>query len=121
MGGFSVFEVAPVHPDEWSAVMCIAGALLGSDSSRVVSLMARTPFYVLTGSADESIPNTISDGDRGFSCTRPDVDVSFYSEPGGIHRLVTLVPILTQAWSDMLARNCARTAGDGGASSPSHR
>ena len=101
MGGFSVFEVAPVHADEWSAVMCIAGALLGSDSSRVVSLMARTPFYVLTGSADESIPTQYPTATALF-LHAAGLDVSFYSEPGGIHRLVTLMPILTQAWSDML-------------------
>ncbi|HEY6449796.1 MAG TPA: hypothetical protein VIX60_03860, partial [Candidatus Cybelea sp.] len=92
---------APVHADEWSAVMCIAGALLGSDSSRVVSLMARTPFYVLTGSADESIPTQYPTATALF-LHAAGLDVSFYSEPGGIHRLVTLMPILTQAWSDML-------------------
>ncbi len=101
MGGFSVFEVAPVHADEWSAVMCIAGALLGSDSSRVVALMARTPFYVLTGTADQSIPTQYPTATAAF-LHAAGVDVSFYSQAGGIHRLVTLVPILTQAWTDML-------------------
>lgn len=101
MGGFSVFEVAPVHAEEWSAVMCIAGALLGSDSSRILSLMARTPFYVLTGSADQSIPTQYPTATAAF-LHAAGLDVSFYSEPGGIHRLITLLPILTQAWSDML-------------------
>ncbi len=103
MGGFSVFEVAPAHPNEWAAVMCIAGGLLGSDSRRIVTLMRKTPFYVLTGSADESIPTqyptatAVYLADAGF-------DVSFYVQSGGIHRLVTLLPILTQAWNDMLAQ-----------------
>jgi pimeloyl-ACP methyl ester carboxylesterase len=101
MGGFSVFEVAPLHPEVWSAVMCIAGALLGSNSHRVVALMSRTPFYVLTGSADESIPTRYPTATAVF-LRASGVPVSFYSEPGGIHRLVTLLPILTQAWSDML-------------------
>ncbi len=103
MGGFSVFEVAPVRPNEWSAVMCIAGGLLGSDASRVVGLMRRTPFYVLTGSADESIPTQYPTATALF-LQSAGVDVSFYSQPGGVHRLVTLLPILTQAWSDMLAQ-----------------
>ncbi|HVR47112.1 MAG TPA: hypothetical protein VMT95_10835 [Candidatus Binatia bacterium] len=101
MGGFSVFEVAPVHPQDWSAVMCIAGALLGSDSQRVVTLMRRTPFYVLTGSADDSIPTQYPIATAAF-LQSAGMDVSFYSQPGGIHRLVTLLPILTLAWSDML-------------------
>lgn len=101
MGGFSVFEVAPIHPDEWSAVMSIAGALLGSDSQRLVTLMPRTPFYVLTGTADDSIPTQYPTVTAVF-LRSAGLEVSFYSEPGGIHRLVTLLPILTQAWSDML-------------------
>ncbi len=101
MGGFSVFEVAPIHADEWSAVMCIAGALLGSDSTHVIALMTRTPFYVLTGSADQSIPTQYPTA-TAVLLRAAGLDVSFYSEPGGVHRLVTLVPILAQAWSDML-------------------
>ncbi|HYL27680.1 MAG TPA: hypothetical protein VEW74_07580, partial [Candidatus Nitrosotalea sp.] len=100
MGGFSVFEVAPIHAGDWSAVMCIAGALLGSDSARVVALLPRTPFYILTGSADESIPTAYPTATA--ACLQASgFDVSFYSQPGGTHRLVTILPILTQAWSDM--------------------
>ncbi|HEV3195370.1 MAG TPA: alpha/beta fold hydrolase [Candidatus Cybelea sp.] len=101
MGGFSVFEVAPAHADEWSAVMCIAGALLGSDAQRLVALMRNKPFYVLTGSADNSIPTQYPTVTAAF-LQSAGIDVSFYSEPGGIHRLVTLLPILTLAWNDML-------------------
>jgi predicted esterase len=100
MGGFSVFEIAPMRSDAWAAVMCIAGALLGSDASRLLALMPRTPFYVLTGSSDESIPTQYPMATARF-LHEAGRDVSFYSEPGGIHRLVTLLPILTQAWSDM--------------------
>jgi predicted esterase len=101
MGGFSVFEVAPDHPNEWAAVMCIAGSLLGSDSRRVVAFMRTIPFYVLTGSADDSIPTAYPTSTAAY-LQSAGLDVSFYSQPGGIHRLVTLLPILTQAWSDML-------------------
>jgi predicted esterase len=101
MGGFSVFEVAPARPQEWSAVMCIAGALLGSDSQRVVAMLRRTPFYVLTGSADDSIPTQYPTATAAF-LQAVGMDVSFYSQPGGVHRLITLLPILTQAWNDML-------------------
>ncbi len=100
MGGFSVFEVAPDRPNAWSAVMCISGALLGSDAQRIVTLMRTTPFYVLTGSDDESIPTRYPSVTAVY-LNRAGLNVSFYSQPGGIHRLVTLLPILTQAWSDM--------------------
>src|SRR5579871_6322202 len=101
MGGFAVYEVAALHPDEWSAVMSIAGALLGADAQRVVALMPRTPFYVLTGSADDSIPTQYPAATAGF-LQSAGLEVSFYSLPGGTHRLITLLPILTQAWNDML-------------------
>lgn len=101
MGGFSVFEVAPMHPQSWTAVMCIAGSLLGSDSETVVAAMPRTPFYILTGSADESIPTQYPSSTAAF-LSAAGFDVSFYSQLGGTHRLASLLPILTQAWNDML-------------------
>jgi predicted esterase len=116
MGGFSVFRVAPVHPDDWAAMMCIAGALLGSDSSGIAA-MHRTPVYLLTGSADESVPTQYPTATAAF-LHAAGFDVSFYSAPGGTHRLVTLVPILAQAWSDMLNRVVHPPAGFGNASLP---
>jgi pimeloyl-ACP methyl ester carboxylesterase len=101
MGGFSVFSVAPRHPDDWAGVMCIAGSLLGSRSQRIVAMMPRTPFYVLTGSADDNIPTRYPTATAIFLRSM-DIPVTFYSQAGGTHRLVTLLPILTQAWSDML-------------------
>jgi predicted esterase len=101
MGGFSVFEVGPEHPNAWSAVMCIAGAMLGSDSQRVIAMMRTIPFYILTGSADASIPTQYPSATAAYLQAQG-FDVSFYSQPGGIHRLVTLLPILTDAWIDML-------------------
>jgi predicted esterase len=100
MGGFSVYEVAPLHPQDWSAVMSIAGALLGHDATKVVAELKRTPFYVLTGSSDTSIPTRYPAATAAY-LQSVGVPVSFYSQPHGIHRLVTLLPILTQAWNDM--------------------
>jgi pimeloyl-ACP methyl ester carboxylesterase len=100
MGGFSVFEVAPVHPDTWSAIMCISGALLGHDAHEVTAMLTRTPFYVLTGSDDDSIPTKYPTATAVYLLTSG-LPVSFYSQPHGTHRIVTLLPILTQAWDDM--------------------
>ncbi len=100
MGGFSVYEVAPLHPDDWDAVMSIAGGLLGHDAQAVVSTMREKPFYVLTGSADRSIPTQYPTATAAFLQSKG-MPVSFYSQPGGLHRLITLLPVLSQAWDDM--------------------
>lgn len=100
MGGFSVFEVGPIHPDTWSAIMCISGGLLGHDSHMVLAMFPRTPFYVLTGTDDDAIP-TKYPTDTAIFLANNDVPVSFYSQPHGTHRIVTLLPIFAQAWDDM--------------------
>ncbi|HKE37929.1 MAG TPA: hypothetical protein VKB39_10870 [Candidatus Baltobacteraceae bacterium] len=100
MGGFSVFEVAPAHPEVWSGIMCISGALLGHDAHGVTSMLSRTPFYVLTGTDDDSIPTQYPTATAVY-LTASGLPVSFYSMPHGTHRVVTLLPILTQAWDDM--------------------
>jgi hypothetical protein len=43
-GGFSVFQVGPVHPGDWTAVMSISGGLIDRQSQRVLSTMRMTPF-----------------------------------------------------------------------------
>jgi acetyl esterase/lipase len=63
--------------------------------------MPRTPFYVLTGTRDDSIPTQYPTATAGF-LQSAGIQVSFYSLAGGTHRLITLLPILTQAWGDML-------------------
>ncbi|MBV9700135.1 MAG: hypothetical protein JO078_08415 [Candidatus Eremiobacteraeota bacterium] len=102
MGGFSVFEVAPVHPTQWAAVMSVAGSLLGTNAQRVLSTLARTPFYILTGTKDDSIPTQFP-ATTAVYLAQAGVGVSFYSQPGGTHRLVTILPILNQAFHDMLS------------------
>src|SRR5581483_10144138 len=100
MGGFSVFEVGPVHPDVWSGIMCISGALLGHDSHTMLAMLPRTPVYVLTGTDDDSIPTKYPTSTALFLADSG-VPVSFYSQPHGTHRIVTLLPIFAQAWDDM--------------------
>ena len=100
MGGFSVFLVAPLHPNDWSAVMSIAGALLGSRSHAVTAMLSSTPFYILTGARDESIPTEYPTTTAVF-LRNAGIPVTFYSDPKATHRLFTMRTILAQAWSDM--------------------
>lgn len=102
MGAFSVFEIAPMHADRWSAVMCIAGALWGEDSQRLVSRMRGSRFYILTGNADDNVPTEWPTATAGY-LSSAGIAVSYYSQHDGTHRIATLVPILNQAWSDMTA------------------
>lgn len=101
MGAFSVFGVAPVRPSAWAAVMCVAGGMLFADARGVTSKMHGTPFYVLTGTDDQSIPTKYPTLTAQY-LMQHGIAVSFYSQPGGIHRLITLLPILQRAWGDML-------------------
>ncbi|MEO6836654.1 MAG: alpha/beta hydrolase-fold protein [Candidatus Tumulicola sp.] len=100
MGGFSVFAVAPIHPNRWSAVMSIAGALLGSRSYAVTAMLPTTPFYILTGARDDNIPTQYPTTTAVF-LRNAGIPVTFYSDPQATHRLYTLRTILAQAWSDM--------------------
>jgi predicted esterase len=102
MGGFSVYLIAPMHPREWSAVMSIAGALLGSRSYLVTAMLPTTPFYILTGSRDDSIPTQYPTTTAVF-LRNAGIPVTFYSDPNATHRLYTLRTILEQAWTDMEA------------------
>jgi predicted esterase len=101
MGGFSVYRIAPQRPREWDAVMSISGSLLRPEANRVVAAFHAMPFYVLTGSLDDNIPCRISTAAAVY-LRDSGIPVSYYVQPGGIHRLSSLLPILTQAWSDML-------------------
>jgi pimeloyl-ACP methyl ester carboxylesterase len=102
MGAFSVYSVAPIHPNEWSGVMSIAGALLGSRAHLVTAMMKNTPFYVLTGALDESIPTQYPTTTAVY-LRNSGIPVTFYSDPKATHRLYTLRTILAQAWTDMEA------------------
>ncbi len=100
MGGFSAFRIAPLHPADWSAVMSIAGSLLASRASAIVSRMSSAKFYVLTGARDDNVPTQFAESTATF-LHDAGIAVTFYSQPDGTHALSSLQPILTRAWSDM--------------------
>ena len=100
MGGFSVFKVGTDRP--WSAVMCIAGALLNSEVPAVRFAWHDTPVYVVNGSADEAIPPEYGLRSAAFMLSLG-IPTAFYQEPGGHHAVRTLMPVLERAWADMHA------------------
>jgi S-formylglutathione hydrolase FrmB len=100
MGGFSVFRLAPLHPDDWTAVMSIAGSLLVSRAPPVTATLSRTRFYVLTGAGDDNVPTAYPTATAIF-LRDAGLQVTFYSQPDGTHSLYSLRPILSQAWDEM--------------------
>jgi predicted esterase len=101
MGGFSVYRIAPMRPEQWSGVMSISGSLLHSEADAVTGELRSTPFYVLAGALDDNVPCRISTAAAVYLRFNG-VPVSYYEQPDGVHRLSSLLPILTEAWGDML-------------------
>jgi pimeloyl-ACP methyl ester carboxylesterase len=100
MGGFSVFNIAPMHPSDWSAVMSIAGSLLASRGPHVTATMRNARFYVLTGALDDNVP-TLYPTATAIYLRDAGLPVTFYSARDGTHALYTLRSILALAWSEM--------------------
>ena len=100
MGGFSVFSVAPMHPDDWKAVLSVAGALVQQKAAKATATMHNMRIYIVTGSSDSIVPTLWPQltaaflRDAGFR-------ISFYSQPNGTHDLSSLSSALPQAWDDM--------------------
>lgn len=102
MGGFSVFKVAPLHPDRWAAVLCISGALLPADAALVSYKLRDTPFYVVTGKLDTSVAPLYGELTVGY-LQNANMSVTFYEDPTGEHWLSTLEKPIFRAWTDMLS------------------
>lgn len=102
IGAFAVFRIAPMKPHAWAGVMSISGSLLQPDSGRAATELHATPVYVVTGKLDDTVPSRLSTAAAVYLRDKG-VPVSYYLQPAGIHRLSSLLPMLTQAWDDMLA------------------
>lgn len=100
MGGFSVFRVAPLHPQRWAGVMCIAGAVLNSEANVVQFSLRSTPIYVVTGAHDSVIPPGYGEA-TAIWLSSVGIPTEFNEEPSGDHWLGTLQPSLQIAWDDM--------------------
>lgn len=102
MGGFSVFKIGARANARWAGIMCVSGAVLNSEITRVAFAWRDTPLYIVTGGRDESIPTAYGEQTASVLASLG-VPVSFYEEPGAGHALRTLLPSLERAWSDMHA------------------
>jgi predicted esterase len=101
MGGFSLFRVGSVHPNDWDGLMCISGGLNGyPDADAALRLLHGLPLYVLTGQNDAVVPSTYTTQSAGY-LRFYGMAVSYYRQPDGTHELGTLLPILQRAWGDM--------------------
>ena len=102
MGGFAVFKVGREHPDQWAGILAIAGSTLSSDTELVRRAFAGKPVYVVTGTDDSEV-STVFAQSTAVYLDSVGIPTGLYIQPGGTHAVVTLVPMLSSAWHDMLA------------------
>ena len=102
MGGFSVFKIGRLRPQQWAAVMAIAGAAYGSEIDLVRQAFAHMQVFVITGTHDESIPTQYPQN-TALYLSSVGVSTGLYIQPGGTHYLPTIWPMVSAAWHDMLA------------------
>jgi predicted esterase len=102
MGGFSVYNVAPLRCNRWAGIMSIAGAIVNSKTAAYLERCANVKLYIVNGANDDSIPPKYGEQSAAF-LTGKGLRVSFYQEPHGTHYLRSLEPALKRAWGDMLA------------------
>jgi predicted esterase len=102
MGGFAVYHIASMKPQQWSGVMSISGSLIDTEGGDVARSLHATPVYVVTGRLDDTVPCSTSTAAAAYLRSNG-VPVSYYMQPSGIHRLSSLLPMLTEAWTDMMA------------------
>jgi pimeloyl-ACP methyl ester carboxylesterase len=102
MGGFSVFSVGPLHASRWTAIMCVSGAILNSETDLVRMQLSRTPIYMVTGKRDTDVPSRYGELTASF-LAGVGILTEFDEESAGTHYLATLMPSLTIAWNDMLS------------------
>jgi predicted esterase len=91
--------------------MCISGGLLNQDANIATATMRQLPLYVVTGTDDNVVDTAYTTASAGYMASFND-RVSFYPVDGGTHRIVTLLPRLRQAWTDMHAGTVRQVPSD---------
>jgi poly(3-hydroxybutyrate) depolymerase len=111
LGGFVLFMVAPLHPEQWSALLAIGGSLTNEDKQSVVRAMAGKQVFLVIGADDPSIKAQYVQGAADYLLANG-VESRLYEQPRGVHSLQSLQPSVERAWRDMLAgmRNVAPDA-----------
>jgi hypothetical protein len=102
MGGFAVFKAGRAHPETWAGVMSIAGSTLSSEVGLVRVAFAHTPFYVITGTNDDQVPTGFAQSTAVY-LDSVGIPAGLYIVPSGTHSIVTLFPMISAAWHDMLS------------------
>lgn len=101
MGAVSVFKIALMRSDDWTALMSIAGALPNDEQYSVVAALHNMRFYVITGDRDAIVAPTNSIATATL-LRNAGLAISFYEQVDGIHSLYSLRATVDRAWSDML-------------------
>lgn len=100
MGGFGVFRVGIVHPDDWAGFMAIAGGPTDDDRQAVLRGFQGKPVYTVSGTEDTVVSNAYV---RlvAHLLRNAGIPTGYYEQPHGTHSLATIYPAIRRAWSDM--------------------
>jgi predicted esterase len=102
LGGITLFMVAPTHPENWSALLSIAGTLTNDDKDSVARAMRGKPVFLVIGSDDMQIRPQYVSGAAAFLAANG-VESRYYEQPQGLHSLSSLQPTVERAWRDMFS------------------
>lgn len=104
MGGYGVFVVGPKHPERWSALLAVSGAMTNQNQSTALASLTNVPVYLVWGSDDDYAP-------AGYFQRVVDILKSAGIEThgsehkGGRHAIVTIRQTFDEAWREMMRRS----------------
>lgn len=102
LGGVTLFMIAPMHPEHWSALLSIAGTLTNDDKDSVARAMRGKPVFLVIGSDDMQIRAQYVHGAAAFLAANG-VESRYYEQPLGVHSLGSLQPTVERAWRDLFS------------------
>jgi acetyl esterase/lipase len=101
MGGFGVFEVGPQQANRFAGFLCASGSLTDVDRDAVLRTFQDKPVYVVSGTADDNIPNSYSVLTVQY-LRDAGIPVQYFPQQGAGHNIKVVFPAFSAAWHAML-------------------
>ncbi len=108
LGGIAIFLIAPVRPNQWNALLSIAGTLTNQDKDSAARALRGKSIFFVAGENDPYIKAQYVHAASEFLAAGG-ANSHYYEQPNGMHSLVSLQPAAQQAWRAMFTevRNVA--------------
>lgn len=102
MGGYAAFDIAPVRPSVWTALLAVASTMDPADQQTVKDHLHGKPIYIVAGDSDATVP--VNDIRRSVIWFRSiGLATSYYEGPNAGDDILALAPLVKRAWRDMLS------------------